>query len=95
MPGLTSSACLKSPTLLIKGGEARWPLHHVVDRRQEVEDPAYRRWFYLGTALALWVTWQITTGAGVLLGAQLPESWSLDFAIPLVFLTLMATAVRS
>ena len=66
-----------------------------ITRYQEVEDPAYRRWFYLGTALALWVTWQITTGAGVLLGAQLPESWSLDFAIPLVFLALMATAVRS
>jgi predicted branched-subunit amino acid permease len=28
-------------------------------------------------------------------GAQLPESWSLDFAVPLVFVALLAVAVRS
>ncbi len=66
-----------------------------ITRYQEVEDPTYRRWFYTGAAMALWVAWQITTGAGVLIGAQLPERWSLDFAIPLVFLALMAAAVRT
>jgi predicted branched-subunit amino acid permease len=66
-----------------------------ITRYQEVEDPAYRRYFYLGTGLGLWVTWQITTAAGVLIGAQIPESWSLDFAIPLVFVALLAVAVRT
>jgi 4-azaleucine resistance transporter AzlC len=64
-------------------------------RYQEVEDPTYRRWFYLGTGLSLWVTWQITTAAGVLIGAQVPENWSLDFAVPLVFVALLAVAVIS
>ena len=32
--------------------------------------------------------------AGVLLGATIPASWSLDFAIPLVFLALLVPAIR-
>jgi predicted branched-subunit amino acid permease len=50
--------------------------------------------FYLGAALTLWATWQITTTAGFLLGASVPESWSLEFAIPLVFLALLVVAVK-
>lgn len=64
--------------------------------RYEAEsDPTYRRWFYLGGALALWVTWQISSAAGVILGASVPASWSLDFAIPLVFLALLIPALRT
>lgn len=64
-------------------------------RYQEVDDPVYRRLFYTGAGMTLWVTWQITSAIGVLVGAQLPESWSLDFAVPLVFVGLLAIAVRS
>lgn len=64
-------------------------------RYDETTDPTYKRWFYFGAGITLWVAWQITTAAGVLLGAQVPPSWSLDFAIPLVFLALLIPAVRS
>jgi predicted branched-subunit amino acid permease len=57
--------------------------------------PVYKRWFYLGGAMALWVTWQVTTGLGVLVGGGVPESWSLDFAIPLVFLALLVPAAST
>ena len=50
--------------------------------------------FYLGAALTLWITWQITTTAGFLIGASIPESWSLEFAIPLTFLALLVVAVK-
>jgi 4-azaleucine resistance transporter AzlC len=46
-------------------------------------------WYMLGTGLALWISWQISTAAGVLLGAALPASWNLDFALPLTFLALL------
>ena len=63
--------------------------------RYETEsDPDYKRWFFFGSAISLWVTWQVTSAAGVLLGASIPESWSLDFAIPLVFLALLVPALR-
>jgi 4-azaleucine resistance transporter AzlC len=46
-------------------------------------------WYLLGTGLALWVSWQISTAAGLFLGAALPASWNLDFALPLTFLALL------
>lgn len=61
---------------------------------ETTDDPDYKRWFFFGGALALWTTWQVTTAAGVVLGASVPASWSLDFAIPLVFLALLIPAVR-
>ncbi|NNL68670.1 MAG: branched-chain amino acid ABC transporter permease, partial [Acidimicrobiia bacterium] len=61
---------------------------------ESVSDPLYRRWYYVGGALTLWTTWQVTTAAGVILGASVPAAWSLDFAIPLVFLALLVPALR-
>jgi len=52
-----------------------------------------RLWYYLGVAGAIWTVWQLTTVAGVLLGTGIPESWGVDFAVPLVFLTLLVSDV--
>lgn len=66
-----------------------------ITRYETVSDPHYKRWFYAGVALTLWTVWQITTGLGVLLGAEIPLSWNLDFAIPLVFLALLIPTVKT
>ena len=50
---------------------------------------AYSHWFFLGTGMTLWVTWQLSTLAGILLGAAIPDTWSLDFALPLTFISLI------
>jgi 4-azaleucine resistance transporter AzlC len=50
---------------------------------------AYSHWFFLGTGLTLWATWQLSTAGGILLGAAIPDSWSLDFALPLTFISLI------
>ncbi|WP_417067998.1 AzlC family ABC transporter permease [Niveibacterium terrae] len=57
------------------------------------ETPA-RHFFLLGTGLTLWVGWQLSTLAGVLVGAAIPASWSLDFSIALTFIALLAPALR-
>lgn len=64
-------------------------------RYQEASDPVYKRWFFTGAALTLWVPWQLSTLIGVVVGAQLPEGLSLEFAIPLVFVALLVLTVRS
>ncbi|MBM4423449.1 MAG: AzlC family ABC transporter permease [Chloroflexi bacterium] len=56
-------------------------------------DPWKRHSFYFGTALALWLTWQLSTGIGILFGAQVPASWALDFALPLTFIALVIPAL--
>lgn len=51
-------------------------------------------WYFLGAGVALWLTWQASTAAGVFLGAGIPRDWSLDFAIPLVFMVLLVPTLR-
>ncbi|MGE4293508.1 MAG: AzlC family ABC transporter permease [Desulfovibrio sp.] len=50
--------------------------------------------FYIGAALCMYVTWQLGNALGVLLGAFIPASWELDFAVPLCFLALIFPALR-
>ncbi len=46
-------------------------------------------WILFGAGFALWAGWQIATVVGVLLGAGLPNDWSLDFALPLTFIAIV------
>ena len=65
-----------------------------VVRFGEVEDPVYRRWYFMGAGLGLWVTWQVFTVVGIVVGAQVPASWSLDFAVPLMFVILLVPTLK-
>jgi 4-azaleucine resistance transporter AzlC len=51
-------------------------------------------WFFLGSGLTLWTSWQLSTAAGILLGTTLPESWPLDFALPVTFIALIVPALK-
>ncbi len=64
-----------------------------VTRYRRKDASPYRHWFFFGTALALWTTWQVTTGAGVLVGTAVPDSWALDFALPLTFIALIVPSL--
>jgi 4-azaleucine resistance transporter AzlC len=55
---------------------------------------AHLRWFYLSGAILLWSVWQLSTAVGIFVGAKVPESWSLGFAIPLIFLGLLIPLLR-
>lgn len=64
----------------------------IVHYRKDAPDQARhtnRHWYFLGAGLTLWVSWQISSAAGFIFGAQIPESWSLDFALPLTFIALL------
>lgn len=52
------------------------------------DPPPSAHWFFLGAGLCLWISWQVSTAAGVFLGAQVPQDWSLDFTLPLTFIGL-------
>ena len=60
----------------------------------ETEEPD-KRWYFLGVALAIWVTWQAATMLGVFLGAWASEGWSLDFVLPLTFIALAVPAIKA
>lgn len=54
-----------------------------------------RHGFYLGAGLGLWGSWQLSTAAGVMLGARLPAEWPLDFALPLTFIAIVVPLIRN
>ena len=55
----------------------------------------YSHWFFLGAGLCLWCNWQISTALGIFLGASIPDSWSLDFALPLTFIAMVVPVLKS
>jgi 4-azaleucine resistance transporter AzlC len=65
-----------------------------ITRFSEQRASSYTHWYFFGAGLALWITWQLGTIVGVVLGAQIPDSWSLDFTIPLTFLALVVPAIK-
>ena len=50
--------------------------------------------FYLGSSLVMWISWQIATGAGIVFGAVIPDSWSLDFGMSLCFIAIIIPALK-
>ena len=84
-------------------GRWRWLLAYLltdeafattIGRYRRAGDAQHKHWFFLGAGFALWATWQVTTSLGILAGAAVPESWSLDFALPLTFLALLMPALN-
>jgi 4-azaleucine resistance transporter AzlC len=69
-----------APTILKYEKEGATPTNH---------------WFLFGAGLALWTTWQISTALGVFLGAAIPDSLPLDFALPLTFIAMVAPALKN
>jgi predicted branched-subunit amino acid permease len=65
-----------------------------VSRWGRDDDPRARVPFFAGGALLLWGSWQLSTLAGALIGATVPEDVPLTFAVPLVFLVLLVPAVN-
>ncbi|MEZ4730840.1 MAG: AzlC family ABC transporter permease [Caldilineaceae bacterium] len=61
---------------------------------KEEQSRSYAHWYFLGAGLGLWITWQLSTAVGVLLGAQIPAAWSLDFAMPLTFIAIIVPLLK-
>jgi 4-azaleucine resistance transporter AzlC len=51
-------------------------------------------WFLLGAGLVLWTTWQVSSALGIFLGAALPSSWPVDFAVPVTFIATIVPALK-
>lgn len=54
----------------------------------------YKNWYFLGSALVMWSSWQLGTFAGIIVGEGIPESWSVSFAVPLTFLALVVPTLK-
>jgi len=57
------------------------------------DDPRAFRTYYLSSGLVFWSLWQVTTAVGILVGPIVPESWSLEFAVSILFLGLIVMGI--
>ena len=55
----------------------------------------FQHFHLLGSGALLWMGWQVSTIAGVVVGETIPESWSLSFAIPLTFIAVVVPIMRT
>lgn len=56
---------------------------------------AQRIAYFFGAVTPVVPLWYLFTFIGALLGAQVPEAWALDFAIPITFLAMIAPMFRT
>ena len=66
-----------------------------VRRYGEPGDRRHKHWFFMGASTTLFVTWQVAVVVGVLAGAAVPTTWSLDFVVVLTFIALLVPVIRT
>ena len=54
----------------------------------------HRHWFLFGAGITLWSFWQASTMFGIFIGGQVPPEWSLDFALPLIFIAIVVPMLK-
>jgi 4-azaleucine resistance transporter AzlC len=57
-------------------------------------DSPHRHWYFLGAGLTLWTSWQLSTAAGIFIGASIPKSWPLGFFLPVTFIALVVPSIK-
>ncbi len=63
--------------------------------------PAHERgapeqiWFLIGATSSTWLVWQATSVGGVVLGAQIPAAWGLDFVTVVSLIALMLPMIST
>jgi len=58
-------------------------------------DPRAGGLHFLGAGFALWAFWQATNVVGFFAGNLVPPNWSMEFAVPLCFIALIAPHFRN
>ncbi|MEM9384899.1 MAG: AzlC family ABC transporter permease [Pseudomonadota bacterium] len=61
--------------------------------RDDDEDPATFRAYYLANGFSFWTLWMLSTAVGIYVGPLLPKTVDLAFAAPVLFTALLVMAI--
>lgn len=69
----------------------------VINRYNQPDASPYKHWFFFGSALPMYVNWQLCTYIGIRAGQSIhdPQRWGLDFAMAVTFLGMLVPSLRS
>ena len=65
-------------------------------RYDRPDSSPYKHWFTLGSALFMYINWQLCTYIGLIAGSAIPDpaSWGLDFAMIVTFIGMLVPMVK-
>lgn len=68
-----------------------------IKRYQQPDPSLHKHWFFLGSALCLFVSWQVWTLVGMHAGQTLPNpgGWGFEFALIVTFIGMVVPMVQS
>jgi len=60
------------------------------------KEKSLNRWYALGGGLSFYLTWNIASAVGILVGKNIPdlENWGLEFAIAATFIALVIPTIK-
>lgn len=69
----------------------------VISRYNRADASPYKHWYYLGSAVFMYINWQVCTWIGLVAGQAIPNprAWGLDFALVVTFIGMLSQFVRS
>lgn len=67
------------------------------NRYNQADSPAHKHWYYLGSALFMYLNWNACTWLGLTLGQFIPNAaaWGLDFAMPVTFISMVVPYLKN
>ena len=65
------------------------------DKGPHLQDGQLNRWYALGGGLSFYLTWNLASLAGILIGHNIPDldSWGLDFAVAATFIAIVTPQI--
>ena len=64
----------------------------VLSQIKPIDEPVAFRRYFLSAGFTFWVLWMTCTALGVVLGPAIPSEWGVEFAAPVLFVSLMMAA---
>ncbi|MBZ0282853.1 MAG: AzlC family ABC transporter permease [Anaerolineae bacterium] len=69
----------------------------VVARYNKPDHSPYKHWYYFGSAVTMYINWQVWTLVGIVAGQSIPDmrSWGLDFALYVTFIGMLIPLIKN
>lgn len=69
----------------------------VINRYYRTDDLTHKHWYYFGSALLMYLNWQLCTFLGLTAGQMIPNAaaWGLDFAMPVTFIGMVIPYLKN
>ena len=64
-----------------------------IQRYRQEDKSQHKHWFFLGSAMLMYVNWQLCTWIGIFTGQAIPASWGLEFAMVVTFIGMLVPLI--